>query len=145
MYKRIFVKAYQFTQATPILLDDPSGTIVCFSRINTNGKYTETKTIQHQLLTIGKYLDSTLYVDQAGLILDPVEGTNWQSIYLMNHQTPDTNETFITPRKQLLDIDLYNKTQIDHLNTDQIALLNGKISNLLLIDDVVNIKTSELI
>ena len=145
VYKRIFVKAYQFTQATPILLDDPSGTIVSFWRLNTNGRYAEIKTIQHQLLTIGKYLDSTLYVDQAGLILDPVAGTNWQSIYLVDHQTPDTNETFITPRKQLLDIDLYNKTQIDHLNKDQIALLKGKIGNLLLTDDVINIKTSELI
>jgi len=145
VYKRIFVKSYQFTQATPILLNDPSGTIVSFWRLDANGKYTQTKTIQHQLLTIEKYLNSTLYVDQAGLILDPAQNSNWQSVYLANHQTPDTNETFITPKKQLLNIDLYNKTQINHLNKDQITVLTGKISNSLLTDDVINIKTSELI
>jgi len=145
LYKRIFIKTYQFTENSPILLNDPSGTIVSFWRLDTNGKYTQIKTIQHQLLTIEKYLDSTLYVDQAGLILDPAQNTNWQSVYLVDHQTPNTNEIFITPRKQLLDIDLYNKTQINHLNKDQITILTGTISNLLLTDDVINIKTSELI
>jgi hypothetical protein len=145
VYKRIFVKAYQFTQEISILLDDPSGTIVSFWSVNSNGTYRQNKSIQHQLLTIEKYLDSTLYIEEQGLILDPTEGTNWQSIYLANHQNSNTNEFFITPRKQLLNIDFYNKAQINHLNVDQVNLLKGKISNLLLTNDIVNIKTSEII
>lgn len=145
LYKRIFVKAYQFTENTSVFLDDSSGTNVSFWRLNDKGKYIQTKTIQHQLLTIDTYLNSTLYIQQSGMVLNVTDNTIWQSVYLADYKTANDNEFFITPRKQLLDIDLYNKTQIDYLNSDKVNLLTGKLNNLLITDDVINIKTSELI
>jgi hypothetical protein len=79
------------------------------------------------------------------MVLNVTDDNIWQSVYLADYKTPNNNEFFITPLKQLLDVDLYNKTQIDYLNIDKVNLLTGKINNLLVTDDVINIKTSELI
>jgi hypothetical protein len=96
-------------------------------------------------LTIDTYLNSTLYIEQNGVVLNISDTSIWQSVYLVDYKTPNNNEFFITPKKQLLDIDLYNKTQLNYLNSDKVNLLTGKLNNLLITDDVINIKTSDLI
>lgn len=144
LYKRIFVKLYSFYDNNPVLLEEPSGTIVSVWRIGSNGRYTQIKTIQNQLLTIQKYLDSTLYMEQDGYILDPT-GDNWESLYLANHQTPQDNLIFVTLRKHLMDVDYVNKLKISYLDIDRLLLLKSKISTSLKSADHIDIKTSELL
>jgi hypothetical protein len=145
-YKRIFVKTYQFYENEQILFDDPSGTIVSIWRYDTSkNRYIQIKTIQNQLLSIRKYLDSTKYINQTGNIVDVAIPSNWETIYILNYQTAETNEQFITLRKELLDIDLYNKTQIKTLSPAGNNNLETAVKSLLASNNTQNvIKISDL-
>jgi hypothetical protein len=71
--------------------------------------YTQVKTIQNQLLSIQKYLDSTKYIQQAGTVVDCSDPNNWENIYLANYSNVCRNEEFMTVRKELMDNELLNK------------------------------------
>jgi len=144
-YKRVFVKTYQFPDTKPVFFDDPSGTIVSVWRFDTNkNKYIQIKTIQNKLLSIQKYVDSTKYIQQAGQIVDPAVSNNWETIYLAGYQNANDDEFFITLRKELLDIDLYNKTQIKQLSKAGVKNLENAIKELLTDNTSNEIKISEL-
>jgi len=144
-YKRIFVKTYQFPDTLPVSFDDPSGTIVSVWRYDSDqNKYVQIKTIQNQLLDIQKYLDSTKYIQQAGQILNIGSDNNWQNTYITGYQQGNDNDEFITLRKELLDIDLYNKTQIKQLSQTGVNNLQTAVANLLKSNTDNKIKISEL-
>ena len=144
-YKRIFVKTYQFPDTTPVKLQDPSGTVVSIWRFNTStNKYEQVQTIQHQLLSIDKYLDSTIYINQQGQILDVTTNSVWADVYLVNYQNATNNNEFITPRKQLMDVDLYNKSQIRQLSLGGVKNLETAIKNLFKNSNTNQIKISAL-
>ena len=145
LYKRIFVKTYQFPDTNSIAFNDPTGTIVAVWRYNNQkSQYEEVKTIQNKLLSIQKYLDSTLYVNLSGFILDPSNQSDWENIYIADYKNAETDERFITKRKQLMDIDLYNKTQIKRLSLNGVQTLERSLIQLLKSNDTIQIKTSEL-
>ena len=145
LYKRIFVKTYQFSNTNSIAFNDPTGTIVAVWRYNNQkSQYEEVKTIQNKLLSIQKYLDSTLYVNLSGFILDPSNQSDWENIYIADYKNAETDERFITKRKQLMDIDLYNKTQIKRLSLNGVQTLERNLIQLLQSNDTIQIKTSEL-
>jgi hypothetical protein len=141
VYKRIFVKNYQFTTESSMLFKDPSGTVVSVWRAGNNG-YEQIKTVQNQLLSIEKYLDSPQYVTINGQIIDVTTNNNWLNIYITDYQTADTNENFITLRKELMDIDLYNKTQIKQLSLTGVANLEKAIRELM--NDVSPLTNNEI-
>ena len=145
LYKRIFVKTYQFPDTTSVLLNDPSGTIVSVWRYNESSqKYQQVKTIQHKLLSIDKYLDYTKYISLAGEIVDPSINNNWETVYLTGYQNTSNNESFVTPRKELLDIDLYNKTQIKQISLAGIKNLETAIKSVFSTNNTNEIKISDL-
>lgn len=127
-YKRIFVNFYQSPDDNEVLFKDPSGTLVSIWRYNTTQqKYIQIKSIQHQLLSITKYIDSTKYIEQNGQIVDMTYGDNWENIYLQKYKTPEENDDVVTLKKELLDIDLYNKTQIKNLSYSNVVNLENAI------------------
>ena len=144
LYKRIFVKSYSFYDNNPILLNNSTGTTVSVWRVLANGSYKQIKTIQHQLLTIQKYLDSALYMEQYGVLLDPTIENNWKYLYLPNHQIKEI-DYIITLREYLMDVDYINKLKISYLDIETLQLLKTKISTSIKISDHINIKTSELL
>ena len=132
LYKRVFVKTYQFPDTSSVFFDDPSGTIVSVWRYDADKKiYEQIKTIQHKLLSIQKYLDSTKYVNVSGFIMDPTDKTQWKTLYLENYQNSETDERFITLRKEFLDLDLYNKTQIKTLSKGDVIELRDAVAAIL--------------
>ena len=102
------------------------------------------RTIQNQLLGIQKYLDSTKYIQQAGQILNIGSDNNWQNTYITGYQQANDNDEFVTLRKELLDIDLYNKTQIKQLSQTGVNNLQTAVANLLKSNTDNKIKISEL-
>jgi hypothetical protein len=143
--KRVFVKTYSFPDTVPVLFADPSGTLVTVWRYDSNKqKYNQIKTIQNQLLSIQKYLDSTKYISQAGTIIDTSNSNNWLNTYIPNYQNANTNETFITLRKELLNIDLYNKTQIKQLSKTGVINLENAVKELIENNVGNQIKISDL-
>lgn len=144
-YKRIFVKTYQFPDTTPVKLADPSGTVVSVWRYNSaSNRYEQISTIQHQLLSIDKYLDSTISIKQNNQLVDVTTNNNWQNVYLANYQTANDSDDFSTPRKQLLDVDLYNKTQIRQLSINGVKNLETAIQSLFNNNNTNQIKISDL-
>jgi len=145
VYKRIFVKTYSFPDTIPVLLEDPAGTIVTVWRYNTpKNNYEQVKSIQNQLLSIQKYLDSTKYISQTGTVVDVGTPNNWLNTYIPNYQDYETNEAFVTLRKELLDIDLYNKTQIKQLSKTGVINLENAIKELIENNIDNQIKISDL-
>lgn len=145
LYKRIFVKNYQFSEPTAVYLNNPAGTVVSIWRYdNLTQRYKQIKNINHQLLTIQKYLDSTLFINVGGFVLDPSIDNNWNNVYLPNHQTPELNKTFITIKKQLLETKFEENLNINYLLPDKIVVLNNKIKSLIQNNSILEIKTSEL-
>lgn len=145
IYKRIFVKPSQFPDTKSVLLDDPSGTIVSVWRYDDGGKqYNQTKTIQNQLLSIEKYLDTAKYVLVGGQIMNPATNNNWANVYIGEYQQANDNESFITPRKELLNVDLYNKTQTKQLSLLGVKNLESAIIDLMNSDSGNQIKISDL-
>lgn len=144
--KRIFVKTYQFPDDKQVLLTDPSTTVVSVWRYDVStDRYVQIKTIQNQLLSIQKYLDSTKYVKQSGQILDLSDTTNWKDVYLAGYQTAETNSQFITFRKELMDVDLLNKTQIKSLDAADVFKLTAAIDALFSSEATTNeIRLSDL-
>jgi len=143
--KRVFIKTYQFPNTTPVKFQDPSGTVVSVWRFNNaTNRYEQIKTIQNQLLSIDKYLDSPIYVQQNGEILDLTATGVWENVYLAGYQTANNNDDFITPRKQLLDVDLYNKTQIKQLSLTGVKNLETAIQELFNNNNTNEIKISSL-
>lgn len=129
--KRIFVKTYQFPDDKQVLLSDPSTTVVSIWRYDSSSdRYTQIKTLQNQLLSIQKYLDSTKYVKQSGEILNLSDTNIWKNTYIAGYQTAETNSEFITFRKELMDIDLLNKTQIKALDRAEVFKLRQAIDEL---------------
>lgn len=144
VYKRAFVKTYQFPDTTPVILNDPSGTVVSVWRWNgTAQKYQQVKVIQHQLLSIHKYLDSTKYISQSGQIVT-ITPSNWQTLYISGYTNAANNSDFITLRKELMDIDLYNKTQIKQISLSGVKNLETAIQTLFTDNTTNEIKISDL-
>ena len=146
LYKRIFVRSYQFSDTIPLYLDDPSGTIVSFWRWSgtPTPRYNLIKNINHQLLSIQKYIDSTLYVNTSGSILNPTVLADWLSIYLSGYQNALGNTNFITLKKQLLDVEYKNRLNVSYISGENTRLLKQKIMKDVLTSDDLIIKTSEL-
>lgn len=143
--KRVFVKTYSFPDTNSILFADPSGNLVTVWRYDSNKqKYNQVKSIQNQLLSIQKYLDSTKYINQAGTIIDTTNANNWLNTYISGYQDANNNEAFITLRKQLLNIDLYNKTQIKQLSKTGVINLENAIKQLIEDNAGNRIKISDL-
>lgn len=143
--KRVFVKTYSFPDIKPVLFADPSGTLVTVWRYDSSKqRYNQIKFIQNQLLSIQKYLDSTKYINQAGTIVDTSNSNNWLNTYIPNYQNANNNETFITLRKELMDIDLYNKTQIKQLSKTGVINLENAIKELIENNVGNQIKISDL-
>lgn len=135
VFKKINAKPYIFPDVNPISVAsssvDPSGTVVSIWRYNTEtSQYEEVKTIQNKLLTIQKYLDAVLYVQIAGIVLDPSVSKNWTA-YLQNYQDSNNQEGYITLRKQLMDKNAYNTQQIKYLTKDGVQNLEKIINNTL--------------
>jgi len=145
IYKRIFVKSHQFTDPNSIIINDPSGIVVSIWRWdNSRSSYLQVKTIQNQLLSIQKYLDSTLYITQNDNMVDVTSDSNWFNLYLPNYQTAASNSNFITLRKKLMNDVFLKKQQISYLSNDKIDLLKRKINDNITVSDIINIKISEL-
>lgn len=146
IFKRVFVNTTQFPDSSAVFLDDPAGTVVSVWRYDTpRDVYTQVKTIQNQLISIQKYLDSTKYIEQAGNIIDCSVASNWENIYIPNYKNASDNEQFITPRKQLMDYDLINKTKINQFNLTQINKVQTAIQQLLAPDSTTNeIRVSDI-
>lgn len=145
IFKRIFVNTTQFAESEPLFLS-PAGTVVSVWRYNpTEDTYNEVKVIQNQLISIQRYLDSTKYIEQAGNIIDCSNSSNWESIYIPNYITAADNPEFITFRKELMDVDLINKTKINQFNASQISKVESAIQQLFAPDSTINeIRISEL-
>jgi len=149
LFKKINAKPYQYPDVNPILVDnpdiDPSGTVVSIWRYNQNtGQYEEVKTIQHKLLTIQKYLDSVLYVQIAGNILDPSVNNNWLNTYIPNYQNADDEEGYITLRKQLMDQNVYNRSQTKYLSLNGAQNLESIVNTLVNDQTISSITSTEL-
>ena len=79
-----------------------------------------------------------VYVNIDGNLLDPTS-SSWESVYLPGHQTPESDERFITLRKELLDIDLYNKTQIKKLSIEGVKKLETSLKQIVADNNTTNI------
>lgn len=145
VFKRVFVKTHQFAESEAFY-GSVEGRVVSVWRYNPEQNvYTQVKTIQNQLLSIQKYLDSTKYIQQAGNVVDCSDPNNWENIYLANYSTASENEEFMTVRKELMDNELLNKNKINRFNINQITKLESAIQELLASDGTVNeIRISEL-
>lgn len=131
VYKRIFVNFYDAPDDNEIIFNDPSGTTISVWRYDEGSKkYKQIKTIQHQLLSVMKYINSTKYIQQNGQILDISYENNWKNIYLQKYKNPEENDDVITIKKECLDIDLYNKTQIKNLSYSGVLNLENAIKQL---------------
>ena len=115
------------TKTKPNLVQSNQSTPNKVEQNTTQQKYIQIKSIQHQLLSITKYIDSTKYIEQNGQIVDVTYGDNWENIYLQKYKTPEENDDVITLKKELLDIDLYNKTQIKNLSYSNVVNLENAI------------------
>ena len=144
IYKRIFVKSFQFSDSNSISFDDPSGVVVSIWRwSDALNRYLQIKLIQNQLLSIQKYLDSTLYINENDNLLDITSNSNWINMYIPNYLNGN-NSNFITVRKQLMNDDFIKKQKINYLTKDKIELLKAQIRSKFLLNSNINIKLSEL-
>lgn len=132
-FKRINVKAYNYPEILPKLLGqtaeiDPSGTRMSVWNFDNNTKsYTKTYEIQHQMMTIQRYLDSTKKIIIGGNIYDPATNNNWQNIYLAGYTNAENNE-FLTVKKDAIEQQKYEDAKLNTLNLSNVQSLQTILS-----------------
>jgi len=141
-FKRINVKAYTYPEIFPESLGqtaeiDPSGTRVSVWDFK-NGSYEKTYEIQHQMLTIQRYLDSTKQMIVGGNLYD-VTPDNWKTIYLAGYTNAENNE-FLTVKKDAIEQQKYEDAKLDTLNLSNVLSLQTTLSGLLQTKNEIKIK-----
>lgn len=147
--KKINAKPYQYPDVNPVQINetdiDPAGSVVSIWRFNLNtSQYEEVKIIQHKLLTIQKYLDSVLYIQIGGTLLDPSSADNWLNTYIPNYKNADDIDGYLTLRKQLMDQNVYNRSQIKYLSLSGAQNLESVVNTLINDQTVSSITSTEL-
>lgn len=144
-YQRIFIKTYQFGDLDEKIFTDPTGTVVSVWRYNeTNQRFEQIKTLQHKLVAIQKYLNSTQYVKIGDQILDPTQNSNWENEYLLKFSNPENYEEVVTVQKQLLDYLVYKNSSIRQLSSDGVENLRLAVKDILSTGTTNKIKLSDL-
>lgn len=141
-FKRINTKTYIYPEFFPKALGqtaetDPSGTRVSVWDFN-NGFYTKTYEIQHQLLSIQRYLDSTKQIIIGGNLYNPTIGDNWKNIYLNGYKNTDNNE-FLTVKKDAIEQQKYEDAKLNTLNISDVIKLQTQLSGSLKTKDKIEI------
>jgi alpha-tubulin suppressor-like RCC1 family protein len=141
-FKRINVKAYNYPEILPEALGqtaeiDPSGTRVSVWDFN-NGIYTKTYEIQHQFMTIQRYLDSTKQIIVGGNLYDPAVDNNWKDIYLTGYTNADSTE-FLTVKKDAIEQQKYEDAKLNILNLSNVLSLQTILSAQLPVKDQIKI------
>jgi hypothetical protein len=126
--KRITVKAYNYPQILPELLGqttgiDPSGTRMSIWNY-TNGSYNKTYEIQHQMMSVQRYLDSTKQIIVGGNVLNPA--TNWGT-YLTGYTNAENNE-FLTVKKDAIEQQKYEDFRLKTLNLSNVQSIQTILS-----------------
>lgn len=128
-FKRINVKAYNYPEILPKLLGqttgiDPSGTRMSVWNY-TNGSYNKAYEIQHQMMSVQRYLDSTKQIIVGGNVLDPA--TNWSDVYLTGYTNAENNE-FITVKKDAIEQQKYEDFRLKTLNLSNVQSIQTILS-----------------
>ena len=147
-FKKINAKPYQYSEINPILYSqqtvDPSSSIVSIWRYNNlSNQYEEVQTIQNKFLTIQKYLDSVLYVNLSGNIMNPATGSNFKDQYLINYMNSNNVDGYETLRKQLTNENIYNTSQIKYLSENGVQSLQAIVVNSL--NNNINETTTDIV
>lgn len=139
-YKRVFVKSYTAPDFNPVLFDDPAGTNINIFR--NSGLITN---IQHQLLSIDTYVNTTQYVkDQQNntvLNISENDGLLWKNTFIVNYKNAENLDYFMTPFK--LQIQKLN-TDIKMIDINVLYTLEKTLKDQLPTENKIYIKLSEL-
>lgn len=139
--KRIEVLNYDAPDSKPVLIDEPSGTVVSVWRDDVM-----VKTIQHQLNSIDSYLNTTQYVKNTeGQILNLAanDGQLWKSTFITGYKQHATNALFITPLKIQSEV-ISNQNNIKFITNNKVYLLEKALNNAVSTTNKIEIKMSEL-
>jgi hypothetical protein len=131
-FKRIFVKIYNYPDVLPALLGqtgniDPASTSVTILGTSPTNTYYNVQTIQHQLMGIQRYFDSTVEIIQGGSLLDPTQGSNWKDVYLPGYANAENNE-FITVKKNAIKQKTQDDLELKVLNASNVQTIQTIIS-----------------
>lgn len=142
-FKRINVKAYNYADILPEALGqtaeiDPSGTRVSIYDF-INGSYTKTYEIQHQMLSVQRYLDSTKQIIIGGNLYDPTVNNNWKDLYLTGYTNAENNE-FLTVKKDAIEQQKYEDAKLDILNISNTQSIDITLKAQLPFKDEIKIK-----
>jgi hypothetical protein len=131
-FKRIFVKIYNYSDVLPLLLGatgntDPAGTSVTILANSSSNNYYTVQTVQHQLIGIQRYFDSTTEIIQGGNLLDPTQGSAWKDVYLPGYANAENNE-FITVKKNAIEEKTQDDLELKVLNASNVQTIQTIIS-----------------
>ena len=131
-FKRIFIKIYNYPDVLPLLLGstantDPAGTSITVLGVLPTNNYYSVQTIQHQLVGIQRYYDSTVELVQGGNILDPTQNSNWKDVYLPGYENTENNE-FITVKKNAMEQKRLDDLELKVLNASNVQTIQTTIS-----------------
>lgn len=139
--KRIEVFGYSALDSNPVLVDEPSGTLVSVWRDDVI-----VKTIQHQLNSIDSYLNTTQYVKNIeGQIINLAanDGLLWKNVFITGYKNHLSNSLFITPLKIQSEV-INNQNNIKFITNDKVYLLENALNNAVSTTNKIEIKMSEL-